>query len=120
MPSDEGIFFVEVEHFSLIVLWHGQNSEVLVFANVFADGDDSVALNLGLNLELLSAFESSVLWSIWDIADLPLLVFAAVTTPVGIDVVLLVLSSPNLSTHSSISSVVESLGSCVVVDRLLS
>jgi hypothetical protein len=108
LPSDDAVSLVEVEHFSGIVLWQCQDSCVLVFANVFPDGDDPVAFHLGLNLESLTVFEASVLGNSWIVLDLPLLVGTSVTSPVCIMLVLFVLSSPNVNTESLVSTIVES------------
>jgi hypothetical protein len=85
---------------------------------VFVDGDDSVALHLRLNLESLAMFESSVSWNPWEVPDFPLLVLSSMTSPVGSMLIIFVLSSPNVGTESHVSTVVESRGFCVVVDRL--
>jgi hypothetical protein len=81
---------------------------VLVFADVSVDGDDSVASHLGLDLESLAVFESSVLWNSWPVLDLPPLVGTSVTSPVSSMLVLSVGSSPNINTESLVSTVMES------------
>jgi len=117
-PSDDTISFVKVEHFSFVVLWHGQDSSVLVSSDVVVDGDDSVATHSRLNLESLAVLESNVPWNSWEVLDLPLLVCTVVAFPVSGLLVLSVLRK--IDSESHVSSVVESGSSSVVVDRLLS
>ncbi len=81
---------------------------MLVSANVFPDGDDSVSFHLGLNLESLTVFEASVLGNSWIVLDLPLLVGTSVTSPVCVLLILFVFSSPNVYTESLVSTIVES------------
>ena len=108
LPSDDAIFCVEEEHFSFIVQWEIYDSSILIIADVFVDGDDSIAFHLGLDLESLAVFEASVLGNSWEVLDLPLLVGTVVTRPVGSRLVLFVFISPNINTYSLVSSVVES------------
>jgi len=68
----------------------------------------------------LSMSETSVSWNSWEVLNSPLLVGSIVASPVSKMSSFTVSSSPNINAESGVSSVVESLGSSVESDALIS